>query len=190
VSFNGTNAPMIYTSATQVAAIVPYSMPIGSAANVSVMYQGQTFTTNSAIPITGSIPGIFTADASGKGQAAAVNQDGSINSPTSPAPEGSVVSFYVTGEGQTSPAGVDGKPATAPYPSPVLQVTVTLNGQYVPVQYAGGAPGEVAGLMQVNVQIPSNLVYPFPAGGPVNVNAVIQIGYVPSQASVTLSVSQ
>jgi uncharacterized protein (TIGR03437 family) len=190
VSFNGTNAPLIYTSSTQVAAIVPYSMPIGSAANVSVVYQGQTFSTNSAIPITGSIPGVFTADASGKGQAAAVNQDGSINSSTSPAPEGSVVSFYVTGEGQTSPAGVDGKPATAPYPSPVLQVTVTLNGQYVPVQYAGGAPGEVAGLMQVNVQIPANLVYPFPAGGPVNVYAVVQVGNVASQASVTISVSQ
>jgi uncharacterized protein (TIGR03437 family) len=192
VSFNGTNAPMIYTSSTQVAAIVPYSMPIGSAANVSVMYQGQTFTTNSAIPITGSIPGIFTADASGKGQAATVNQDGSINSSTSPAPEGSVVSFYVTGEGQTSPAGVDGKPApaTAPFPSPVLPVTVTLNGQNVLVRYAGGAPGEVAGLMQVNVLIPPNLVYPFPAGGPVNVPAVIQVGYVSSQANVTISVSQ
>jgi len=190
VSFNGTNAPLIYVSPTQVAAIVPYSMPIGSAANVSVMYQGQTFSTNSAIPITGSLPGMFTADASGKGQAAAVNQDGSINGPSSPAPEGSVVSLYVTGEGQTSPAGVDGKPASAPYPSPVLPVTVTLNGQYVPVLYAGGAPGEVAGLMQVNVQIPANLVYPFPAGGPVNVYAAIQVGNVPSQANVTISVSQ
>jgi sugar lactone lactonase YvrE len=89
VSFNGTNAPMIYTSPTQVSAIVPYSMPIGSAANVTVTYQGQTSTTNSAIPITGSLPGIFTANASGVGQAAAINQDGSYNSPTSPAPEAS-----------------------------------------------------------------------------------------------------
>jgi uncharacterized protein (TIGR03437 family) len=190
VSFNGTNAPMIYTSPTQVSAIVPYSMPINSAANVTVTYQGQMFTTNSAIPITGSLPGIFTANASGKGPAVVINQNGSINSPSSPAPEGSVVTFYVTGEGQTSPAGVDGKPASVPYPHPVLPVSVTLNGQYVPVLYAGGAPELVAGLMQVNVQIPPNLIYPFPQSGTVDVNLVIQVGYVASQANVTLSVSQ
>jgi uncharacterized protein (TIGR03437 family) len=71
-----------------------------------------------------------------------------------------------------------------------LQVTVTLNGQYVPVRYAGGAPDEVAGLMQVDVQIPPNLVYPFPAGGVANAYVVIQVGYVASQANVTISVSQ
>jgi uncharacterized protein (TIGR03437 family) len=180
---------MIYASPTQVSAIVPYSMPIGSAANVAVTFQGQTSITNSAIPITGSIPGIFTANASGVGQAAAVNHDGSINSPSSPAPQGSYISFYVTGEGQTTPAGVDGKPASAPLPKPVLPVTVTLNGQLVPVLYAGGAPDEVAGLMQVDVQIPANLVFPFPNPGPANVYVAIQVGSVASQSNVTISVS-
>src|SRR6202035_2236751 len=88
---------------------------------------------------------------------AAVNQDGSINSAGHPAPIGSFISLFATGEGQTSPAGVDGKPAQVPLPHPLLPVTVTIAGQTVTPQYAGGAPGEVAGLMQVNVQIPSGM---------------------------------
>ena len=188
VSFNGTNGPVIYSSSTQVSAIVPYSAPIGAAANVSVTYQGQTFTTASAIPIAATIPGIFTLNATGVGQAAAVNQDNSLNGPTSPAHTGSVISFYVTGEGPTTPSGVDGKPATAPLPQPVQTVFVTMAGQNVPVTYASGAPGLVAGLMQVNAQIPPNLLNPFT--GPVAIPVVVLVGVTPSQSNVTIFVSQ
>jgi uncharacterized protein (TIGR03437 family) len=187
VSFGGTNAPVIYTSATQIAAIVPYSVPVGGAVDVTVTYQGQSFTA-SAIPVAGSVPGVFTANSTGIGQAAAVNQSNSVNGPTSPARVGSVISFYVTGEGQTTPAGVDGKPASTPAPAPVLPVNVTLNGQYVPVTYAGGAPGLVAGLMQVNAQIPANLLQTF--SGPVAIPVVVQVGFTFSQANVTITVSQ
>ena len=188
VSFNGTNGPVIYSSSTQVSVIVPYSVPIGAAANVSVTYQGQTFTTASAIPIAATIPGIFTSNSTGVGQAAAVNQDLSINGPTSPAHTGSVISLYVTGEGPTTPPGVDGKPATVPLPKPVQTVFVTMAGQNVPVTYAGGAPGLVAGLMQVNAQIPPNLLNPFT--GPVAIPVVVLVGVTPSQANVTIFVSQ
>jgi uncharacterized protein (TIGR03437 family) len=187
VSFGGTNGPVLYTSASQVTAIVPYSAPINGTADVTVTYQGQSFT-ESAVPITGSVPGIFTSNSGGTGQAAAFNQDGSINGPTSPAPAGTVISFYATGEGQTKPLGVDGKPAAAPAPEPVLPVSVTLNGQNVPVTYAGGAPGMVAGLMQVNVRVPVNLLQTFT--GAVAVPVVIEVGSVPSQANVTVVVSQ
>jgi uncharacterized protein (TIGR03437 family) len=188
VSFNGTNGPLIYSSSTQVSAIVPYSLPIGAAANVSVTYQGQTFTTASAIPIAATIPGIFTLDSTGVGHAAAVNQDNSINGPTSPARPGSIIALYVTGEGPTTPAGVDGKPATAPLPKPVQTVFVTIAGQSVPVTYAGGAPGLVAGLMQVNAQIPANILNPFT--GPVAIPVVVLVGITPSQSNVTITVAQ
>jgi uncharacterized protein (TIGR03437 family) len=187
VSFAGTNAPVLYTSATQVSAIVPYSMPIGGAADVTVTYQGQAFT-ESAVPIAGSAPGIFTSNSSGTGQALAVNQNGSINSPTSPAPVGSIITLYVTGEGQTTPSGVDGKPASAPLPKPILPVSVTLAGQNAPVMYAGGAPGQVAGIMQVNAQIPASLLQNFT--GPVAVPVLVEAGFVLTQANVTITVSQ
>jgi trimeric autotransporter adhesin len=40
---------------------------------------------------------------------------------------------------------------------PNLQVSATVGGIPAVVQYAGGAPGEVAGVMQVNVQIPAGV---------------------------------
>jgi hypothetical protein len=98
-----------------------------------------------------SAPRIFSTP---NGMAEAVNQNGSINAPNQPAHRGDIISLYATGEGQTTPAGVDGKLATVPLPRPKSLVTVTIGGQPVQVLYAGGAPGLVAGLMQVNVQIP------------------------------------
>lgn len=179
VLFNGTPAPLIYTSTAQVAAVVPYSV-FGSAAQVTVTYQGQT-STSLFVGVASSAPGVFTLDSSGKGQAAAVNQDGSINTAGTPAKSGDIISIFVTGEGQTSPNGVDGKPATFPYPKPNLPVTVTIGGQTATPLYAGGAPGEVAGLMQVNVQIPNGIQ----TG---SVPLVVQVGSVSSQPGVTVAV--
>lgn len=86
--------------------------------------------------------------------------------------------MYATGEGQTMPPGSDGKlaPLAPPFPQPQLTVNVTIGGQPASVVYAGAAPGEVAGLMQVVVQIPSGVQ----AGGYVPV--VLQVGGVSSVA--------
>ncbi|HWF07192.1 MAG TPA: hypothetical protein VG297_01950 [Bryobacteraceae bacterium] len=187
VSFGGTNGVVLYTSATQVAAIVPYNVTIGGAADVTVSYQDQSFTA-SAVPVAGSAPGIFTSNAAGFGQAAAVTLNGTINSSDAPAKLGSFISVYMTGEGQTNPAGVDGKAAVQPLPQPLLPVTATIAGQPVSVTYAGGAPGNVAGLMQVNLQIPAGLIQTL-AAGPVSVPVVVSVGFIPSQINVTISVT-
>jgi uncharacterized protein (TIGR03437 family) len=186
VSFGGTNAPIIFTSATQVSAVVPYSMPIGATVDVSVTYQDQTLTAT-AVPVVASAVGMFTLNASGGGQAAAVNQNNSINDTARPAPLGSVLTVYVSGEGLTTPAGVDGKPATSPLPQPVLAVRALVAGQSVPVVYAGGAPGLIAGLMQVNLALPVNLIQTF-ATGPVSVPIVIIVGNSITQNNVTVAV--
>ena len=182
VSFNGIPAPMIYAWGTQVAAIAPYGIT-GTTVQVTVTYQGQT---SAAIPVSmaPSAPGIFTLDSTGQGQAAASNQDGvTVNTAATPAKVGDYISLYATGEGQTSPAGVDGKPASVPYPHPNLPVAATVGGQDAPVQYAGGAPGLVAGLMQVNVQIPAGIQ----AGSAVPV--MLRVGGAISQGGVTIAVA-
>jgi uncharacterized protein (TIGR03437 family) len=188
-SFGGLNGVVLYTSATQVSAIVPYgvSVAVNYTTDVTVTYQGQSNTV-SAVPVAGSAPGVFTTNSAGFGQAAVVNQDGTINSMSNPAKLGSIISVYVTGEGQTNPSGVDGKAAVQPFPQPQLAVTATLANQQVGVTYAGGAPGYVAGLMQMNLQIPTNLIQTF-AAGPVPVPVVVFIGYVPSQTNVTVAVT-
>jgi len=182
VSFNGVPAPMIYTWATQVAAIVPYEIT-GTTAQVTVTYQGQTSAAFSW-PTAYSAPGIFSLDSTGQGQAAAINQDGvTVNSAATPAKIGDIISLYATGEGQTTPAGVDGKPASVPYPKPNLPVTAYVGAYNATVIYAGGAPGMVAGLMQVNVQIPAGIQ----AGSAVPV--ALLVGDVSSQGGVTIAVT-
>jgi uncharacterized protein (TIGR03437 family) len=179
VTFNGVPAPIVYTSDQQLAAIVPYGTK-GPSADMVVTYQGHP-TNPMPVLIQASSPGLFTADSTGQGQAAAINQDGTINNSTNPAPAGTYISLYATGEGQTNPTGTDGKPATAPLPKPVLPVTVTIAGQPAPVQYAGAAPGLVAGVMQVNAQIPTTT----PLG---NAPVVLQVGTTKSQDNVTIAV--
>jgi len=182
VQFNGIPAPMIYTWDKQVAAVVPYTIS-GSTAQVTVVYQGQTSAAVS-VPIASSAPGIFTLDSTGKGQAAAINQDGfTSNTAASPAKVTDVISLYATGEGQTTPGGVDGEPASVPLPHPNLPVSVTIGGQTVQPQYAGGAPGEVAGVIQINVEIPTGIQ----TGNAVPV--VVQVGSVSSQPGVTIAVA-
>jgi len=184
VQFNGIAAPLIYTSATQVAAVVPYGVS-GVKAQMVVTYQEQTSVT-ADVAVSPSAPGLFTLDSSGIGQAAAINQNGSINSASSPAPIGSFISLYATGEGQTSPAGVDGKLAAMPLPGPALPVLAEIDGYLIDasfVQYAGAAPGEIAGLMQINVQIPAG----FQPGTAVRI--AIWVGNASSQEGVTIALS-
>jgi len=182
VKFDGIAAPLLYTSATQVAVIVPYEVT-GASAQVTVTYQAQT-SASATVALAGSAPGLFTIDSTGQGQAAAVNQNGSINSSSTPVPIGGIISLYATGEGQSSPSGVDGKRAVAPLPTPVLRVNVSIGGVTInDLQYAGGAPGEVAGLLQINVAIPTSVT----PGSAVPV--IIRVGEATSQAGVTIAVS-
>jgi len=127
---------------------------------------------------------VFTADSSGRGQAVAINQDGSPNSAANPASRGSVVVVYATGEGQTDPAGVDGKLTNsgATLAKPLLPVAVRVNGLLADVLYAGAAPGLVAGMMQVNFRVPDGV--PSATTLPV----VVNVGGVNSRLDVTIAV--
>jgi uncharacterized protein (TIGR03437 family) len=146
---------------------VPYALS-GKTAQITVTYQGQT-SAAFAVPVASSAPSLFTLNQTGAGQAAVINSDATVNTATNPVKIGDFVSLYATGEGQTAQGGVDGKLGGS---APILPVKVTIGGTPAMVQYAGGASGQVAGLMQVNVQIP-NGVQP---GGYVPV--VLQVGEV------------
>ena len=138
VSFNGVLAPILYTSETQVAVMVPSAVN-GAAARVTVIYQGQA-SAPLTVAVATSSPGLFTLNQTGGGQAAAVNADGSINTAANPVRVGNYISLYATGGGNSN-----------------LAVSVTIGGIPAAVQYAGSAPGQPAGLMQVNVQVPSGV---------------------------------
>ena len=154
VYFDGIAAPLIYTSDKQLAAVVPYAVAGQPTTKVQIEYRGVR-SSPLEVPVARSAPAIFTLSA--KGQAAALNEDGSINSIENGAEPGTLVALYATGEGQTRPEGVDGKIATDVYPVPVLPVSVRVNAEYADVKYAGAAPQIVAGVMQVNILLPKDL---------------------------------
>ena len=90
-------------------------------------------------------------------QAAAINQDGSINGEDNPAAPGSIVALYMSGGGVMAPAIEDGAIVGSVLPQVAEKVVVIIDGQEVEALYAGGAPGLVAGVLQVNFAVPMNL---------------------------------
>jgi uncharacterized protein (TIGR03437 family) len=181
ILFDGVPAPVVYASATQSSAVVPYFGAVNVTTHVQVEYQGVR-SDPVAFAVSPTAPALFTADFSGRGQGAILNQDGSPNSTTAPAAAGSVVVLWGTGEGLTDPPGVDGRPAANVLPKPVAPVSVTIGGFPASVQYAGAAPGNIPGLLQINAVVPLG-VQP---GNSVPVQ--VKIGSGTSQSGVTLAV--
>jgi uncharacterized protein (TIGR03437 family) len=184
-------APLIYASSGQVSAVAPYEIGTPFLVNPTlvVKYLGQS---SGGMQMTqaGAAPAIFTANSSGSGQGAILNSDYSANSTLNPALSGDIVQIFMTGEGQTAPAGVSGRitgvSAIGPLtPQPLLRVSVAIDGQPASVQFYGEAPYLVAGVMQLNVQIPSNA-----RSG--NLPVVVTFGAegnpIGSQSGVTVSV--
>ena len=176
---SATPAPLYYVQANQINAQVPYQMAGQASAQLQVVYQGVTLAVMQ-VSIAAANPALFTLNY-GTGNAVVVNQDGSINSAQHPAPRGSIVVLYATGEGQTSPAGVTGQAAAAPFPLPVLSVSLTMAGIPANILFAGEAPGFV-GLLQINAQVPSGFV---PTG---DLPVVLTVGPYQSPAGVTIAV--
>jgi len=183
----GFAAPMVFASSTQVSAVVPYEVSqLHGSQPVEVKFLGQA-SNAIGVQIAPTAPGIFTANASGTGPGAISNQDYSANSPSNPAAKGSTVAIYLTGEGLTSPASATGSvtkatlPAPQVTPAPLLPVAVLIDGQPAAIAYAGEAPGIVAGVMQLNVQISTT-------ARTGDLPLVVSIGGVSSQSGVTVSV--
>jgi len=173
---------MVYAAAGQLSCVVPYGLARKPTTQVQVEYKklkGNIVT----VPVVDAVPGIFSQNLTGTGQGAILNQDYSVNSASNPLGAGGIAMVYATGEGQTTPGGVDGKPATGPtYPAPVLQpVTATVGGKAAAVKYAGAAPDFVAGVLQVNVEIPPGLA-------PGNAELIIQAGANKSQTGLAIAV--
>lgn len=181
VTFNGVPAPLVYVSSTQISAVVPYGVS-GSSVPVVVQYQNQT-PANTTVAVAAAAPALFTVDSSGRGQALAIDQDGFPNTATHGAQTASLLTVYATGLGQTSPSGLDGQLAGTVLPRPVLPVSVSIEGQAATVLYAAALPGSVAGIMQIEVQVPTGIQ----PGAAVPVS--LQVGSFTSPAGVTIAIA-
>ncbi len=179
VLFDGVPAPLFYLRTDQIHAQVPYEVAGKSRIALRVQYRG-VLSDPATLSVANAAPGIF-ALAGGTGTGVILNQDSSLNSSVHPAPRGSVVVFYATGEGQTELAGISGQPARAPLPKPLLPVSLRIGDIPAEVLSADSAPG-FAGVLQVSARVPLGVT----PGNAVPVT--LTIGSATSQPGITLAV--
>ncbi len=141
VSFNGYSAPIISVQSGLIVCFTPFEITGSTEVTVNASSQSSNSVRVNVAP---SAPYILEA----------INQDGSLNSASHPAPQGSVLTFYVTGLGLTLPLSQDGSVTAPPLPVPVASVTAYINGNQVQPQFVGAADGLVAGITQLNVELP------------------------------------
>jgi uncharacterized protein (TIGR03437 family) len=164
VLFDGTPAIIVYAVRGQVCAIVPHEVAGKRTTNVVVEYQGLR-SPPVTLAVIHSAPALFTLDASGKGQAAMLNDTGCCNSVRNPAVRGKPASLYATGEGRI-PAGVIAR-----------NISVTVGGIPAKVLYTGNK-----GSLQVNFRVPPNA----PVGDAIPL--VLRVGNRQSSLGVTMAV--
>jgi uncharacterized protein (TIGR03437 family) len=141
VDMDGMVATVIWASAFQINAQVPPGIGPGvHTLRVSSVYG----VAQQSVNVSAVAPAIFLIGSSSAG--AVLNQDFTINGPANPLPRGQVLVVYSTGLGAVIRQGQLSVTAAT--------VTAVVNGQELPVQFAGLAPGYI-GLYQVNVPIPA-----------------------------------
>lgn len=181
VTFNGTAAPLLYSSSSQINAIVPYG--VAGQSSVSVVATHNCSQASLSVPLKETSPAIFTAGQTGTGQGAILNATSvsniaTPNSTSNPAPQGSVITLFATGFGLLQQAVPDGTvlfgcgavcprsdtssacwspcgPDVALFPATTLSVTI--GGRPAPLEYVGPSPGSPAAILQVNARVPTGI---------------------------------
>ena len=186
VKFDTFAAPVIYVSSTQVAVMVPYELAGQTTTQVTLTYQSATSNTMN-LNVQATAPALFTV-AGGTGQAAACNVDSttgvwSINTDTAGIVKGATLVLFATGQGQTTPASTNGQIPVSVSPAPYdPAISVTIGGAAAAVTYAGYSPGMVAGILEIQVSVPTTI-----SASKVS-PVVLTVGAASSQAGVTVSV--
>jgi uncharacterized protein (TIGR03437 family) len=162
ITVDGKPAPVLYAQERQINFVVPWSVRMDGA-RVPVCITMNTVDSCLYAATAPVAPGLFTIN----GQIAAVNPDGTINSPQHPAPSGSYVSVYMTGGGQIQGPMVDGGVAgfdlqrivaadaavfTASRCGPGACVDQTLDAH---ILFDGAVPTLVYGVYVVVVDVPT-----------------------------------
>jgi uncharacterized protein (TIGR03437 family) len=150
VTINGLAAPLLYVSDTQINAVAPVELKVG-ATELQITQNGISLP-DLRLEVDIADPQIFS---NADGSAAAINQDGTVNSSTNPAKDGSYVSVWATGTGFFP--GSDGQLAISAnsFCSPIgyCEIMRDFAGGQANVSYIGAAPGLVNGVVQINFQV-------------------------------------
>lgn len=179
---NGVESPLLYVHDTQLNAMLPFALAGQRRVEVRVDCHGM-LSDPVLIDLNDTAPVLFTANGTGRGQGAFVNQSGTPNGVDSPATRGSVLILYGAGGGLTDMPSNEQTMVHGdihPLRSPV---TAWIGGVQADVEFAGQAPNMAPGMMQINVRIPIEVT---PSAA---VPVVLRIGNVFSQQGVTAAIN-
>ena len=130
VTFDGLDAPVLFSNDTQINVIVPAGLGAKTSAQVVVTVNG-----TASAPLNASLapfaPGIFSNGV--------LNQNYSLNSSKDPAALGSIIQIYATG---LSGTGV---------------ITAKIGSQVITKPYYGGPAPGIAGMQQIDLILPTDL---------------------------------
>jgi uncharacterized protein (TIGR03437 family) len=153
VVIGGLNAPLYYVSSGQINAQIPFELAAGNQYQVVINANG-ALATPQTIQLTPAAPAVLQSTS---GAVIAEHGDGSLITAASPATPGEYVVIFLTGMGATTSTVASG--AASPS-NPLARVAdnpaLTLNGNSIPVLFAGLTP-TLVGLYQINFQIPAAL---------------------------------
>ena len=163
VFFDGIAAPVLYAQNGQVNVVAPYELADKTQTVIQAQYRGQAAPAVT-IPVSPTSAALFENFQTGA--PLVLNSDFSLNSAANPVHPSGFVVLYSTGAGATSPPSLDGQIwlTTGGLQANVsAQLIIPSSGfaaVTAPVRYAGPAPGLVAGVQQLNIEIPADI----PAG--------------------------
>jgi uncharacterized protein (TIGR03437 family) len=159
VLFNGVPAPLVYVQSQQVNALAPFELSGSATTTVTLKYNAAVFGPV-ILPVGLGPPGLFRLQPGVSAQAAAVNQDGSLNGPLHPASPGSTVAIWGTGFAPLSAPCRSGavNPSTAVSLAQGFAVAIDAGGSLSTVSYAGSAPTLLCGVVQINMKVPAEWV--------------------------------
>ncbi|MBM3724828.1 MAG: hypothetical protein FJW40_05330 [Acidobacteria bacterium] len=169
-TLTGTPLSVIHANAQQTTLQGVAATPASGEYLLYFAWQGLTLMYPRPILARAAAPSLFQAN----GAAAGVNEDGSIHSASNPAAPGTVLQLYGTGLGATDYVSAAGEFYSLTVPARHTgAVTALIDGQPAVVDFAGGAPGAVIGVSQINVVLPRAL-----APGPHTIQ--VQVDGVPA----------
>ena len=177
VLVDGVPVHLLHVQSDQIDAILPYSplVPpfIGDPTTHIVVRYHSADSNEALLGLIPTEPEVFKSGSSFDKVnpfAAALNQDGTVNSLRNPAKPGAIVSVFGSGFGN-----VLSPPDTLFFEGPLVQLFIVEGLVGVPnepleITYAGQAPGLVAGVVQINFRLPSALnegytIFYFNVGG-------------------------
>jgi uncharacterized protein (TIGR03437 family) len=156
ITVNGQPIPLIFVSPSQVNAQMPFQA-VG--AETIVVHTPAGTSDNFNITVQPNAPAVFLSGVAGPANnlPTIIRYDnGLLATDSNPIHRNDTLVIYVTGLGQTNPAGLTGYPAPGDPPANALTpTTVSIGGVNLAVSYAGLAPGEV-GVYQINAVVPGN----------------------------------